>query len=75
MWWWCAVATAALLLEAVRALYQAAGKPKARIWLTTGHLLPTDRPLIRALVDTTLARLPVLRGERVAAGSSLTDSG
>jgi hypothetical protein len=49
-------------VESVRALYEAAGKPKALIWLTTGHLLPTNRPLIRALVDTTLARLPVLRG-------------
>jgi fermentation-respiration switch protein FrsA (DUF1100 family) len=50
-------------VEAVRALYAAAGEPKALIWLTTGHLLPTDRRLIRELVDTTLARLPVL--ERV----------
>jgi hypothetical protein len=53
-------------VDAVRALYDAAGEPKALIWLTTGHLLPTNRPLIRALVDTTLARLPVLkaRGSR-----------
>ena len=49
-------------VRAVRALYAAAREPKALIWLTTGHLLPTDRPLIRALVDTTLARLPVLEG-------------
>jgi hypothetical protein len=48
-------------VEAVQALYDAAGEPKALIWLTTGHLLPTNRPLIRALVDTTLARLPVLK--------------
>jgi hypothetical protein len=51
-------------VRAVRALYAAAHEPKALIWLTTGHLLPTDRPLIRALVDTTLARLPVLEGAR-----------
>lgn len=51
-------------VRAVRALYAAAREPKAQIWLTTGHLLPTDRPLIRALVDTTLARLPVLEGAR-----------
>jgi hypothetical protein len=51
-------------VRAVRALYAAAREPKALIWLTTGHLLPTDRPLIRALVDTTLARLPVLEGAR-----------
>jgi hypothetical protein len=50
--------------QAVRALYAAAREPKALIWLTTGHLLPTDRPLIRALVDTTLARLPVLKRAR-----------
>jgi hypothetical protein len=30
--------------------------------LKTGHLLPTNKKLIRALVDTTLARLPVLQG-------------
>jgi hypothetical protein len=51
-------------VRAVRALYAAAREPKALIWLTTGHLQPTDRPLIRALVDTTLARLPVLEGAR-----------
>ncbi|MGH7509964.1 MAG: alpha/beta hydrolase family protein [Gemmatimonadales bacterium] len=50
--------------QAVRALYAAAREPKALIWLATGHLLPTDRKLIRALVDTTLARLPVLEGVR-----------
>ncbi|MGI9077032.1 MAG: hypothetical protein ACR2G6_06825 [Gemmatimonadaceae bacterium] len=47
-------------VQAVRALYAAAREPKTLIWLTTGHLLPTNTPLIRALVDTTLARLPVL---------------
>lgn len=52
--------------QAVRALYAAAREPKTLIWLTTGHLLPTDRPLIRALVDTTLDRLPVLEGVQQA---------
>lgn len=47
---------------AVEALYAAAREPKELIWLRTGHLLPTDTVLIRTLVDTALARLPVLRG-------------
>lgn len=47
---------------AVETLYAAAREPKTLIWLRTGHLLPTDTTLIRALVDTALARLPVLRG-------------
>jgi len=51
-------------VEAVRALYAAAQEPKTLIWLTTGHLMPTDTALIRVLVDTTLARLPVLEGVR-----------
>jgi hypothetical protein len=51
-------------VEAVRALYAAAGEPKSLIWLTTGHLMPSDTALIRVLVDTTLARLPVLKGGR-----------
>jgi hypothetical protein len=51
-------------VEAVRALYAAAREPKTLIWLTTGHLMPTDTALIRILVDTTLARLPVLEGVR-----------
>ncbi len=46
--------------EAVQALYNAAREPKTLIWLETGHLLPTDTHLIRALVDTMLDRLPVL---------------
>jgi hypothetical protein len=46
--------------EAVHALYNAAREPKTLIWLETGHLLPTDTHLIRALVDTMLDRLPVL---------------
>lgn len=46
--------------EAVESLYDAARQPKTLIWLRTGHLLPTDSVLIRALVDTALARLPIL---------------
>jgi hypothetical protein len=45
----------------VESLYNAARDPKTLIWLRTGHLLPTDSVLIRALVDTALARLPILR--------------
>jgi hypothetical protein len=45
---------------AVQRLYDAARPPKSLIWLRTGHLAPTDSALIRALVDTALARLPVL---------------
>ncbi len=46
--------------DAVESLYDAAREPKTLIWLRTGHLLPTDSVLIRALVDTALARLPIL---------------
>jgi fermentation-respiration switch protein FrsA (DUF1100 family) len=46
---------------AVRALHDALREPKEQIWLRTGHLMPDDTLLIRALVDTALARLPVLR--------------
>lgn len=46
---------------AVESLYEAARKPKALIWMPTGHLLPTDTLLIRALVDTAFARMPVLQ--------------
>jgi hypothetical protein len=48
--------------QAVEALYEAAREPKELIWLRTGHLMPNDSTLIRALVDTALARLPALRG-------------
>ena len=47
--------------SAVESLYDAAREPKTLIWLRTGHLSPTDSVLIRALVDTALARLPILR--------------
>lgn len=49
-------------VAAVRTLFDAAAEPKAIVWLSTGHLMPTNTRLIRALVDTTLARLPVLEG-------------
>ncbi len=48
--------------EAVEALYRAARTPKALIWMRTGHLMPDDSALIRALVDTAMDRLPVLHG-------------
>lgn len=47
---------------AVASLYNAARQPKTLIWLRTGHLMPDDSALIRTLVDTTLARLPALKG-------------
>lgn len=48
--------------RAVEELYRAARQPKALIWLRTGHLSPHDSALVRVLVDTTLARLPALKG-------------
>jgi hypothetical protein len=55
--------------NAVESLYNAAGDPKTLIWLRTGHLLPTDSVLIRALVDTALARLPILNRPAAARGT------
>jgi hypothetical protein len=52
--------------EAVQSLYDAAKEPKTLIWLRTGHLMPTDSVLIRALVDTALARLPILGRQEVS---------
>jgi hypothetical protein len=49
-------------VTAVKRLYDAARPPKSLVWLRTGHLLPTDSALIRTLVDTAFARLPVLHG-------------
>ena len=48
-------------IEAVRSLYRAAREPTELIWMRTGHLMPTDSALIRSLVDTALARMPVLQ--------------
>jgi dienelactone hydrolase len=46
---------------AVQRLYDAANEPKSLVWLRTGHLMPTDSSLIRVLIDSAFARLPVLR--------------
>jgi fermentation-respiration switch protein FrsA (DUF1100 family) len=46
---------------AVQQLYDAAREPKSLTWLRTGHLMPTDSALIRALVDTAFAKMSVLR--------------
>jgi fermentation-respiration switch protein FrsA (DUF1100 family) len=51
---------------AVESLYDAAREPKTLIWLRTGHLMPDDSVLVRALVDTVLVRLPSLRDVRRA---------
>ena len=48
-------------VDAVQRLYDAAREPKSLVWLRTGHLMPTDSLLIRTLIDTAFARLPVLR--------------
>jgi fermentation-respiration switch protein FrsA (DUF1100 family) len=48
-------------VDAVRSLYRAARDPRELIWMRTGHLMPTDSALIRSLVDTALARMPVLQ--------------
>ncbi len=48
-------------VAAVRRLVDAAHAPKSAIWLRTGHLMPTDSALIRTLVDTAFATMPVLR--------------
>lgn len=47
-------------VAAVRRLYDAAREPKSLVWLQTGHLMPTDSALIRSLVDSAFARMPVL---------------
>jgi hypothetical protein len=54
-------------VRAVQRLYDAARPPKSLTWLRTGHLAPTDSALIRALVDTALARLPVLHARSACA--------
>lgn len=46
----------------VQLLYHAARQPKQLIWLRTGHVMPWDTELVRALVDTTFHRLPILQG-------------
>lgn len=60
---------------AVRHLYDAARPPKTQIWLRTGHLMPTDSALIRELIDTAFARLPVLRAPAEPARCGWRDDG
>jgi fermentation-respiration switch protein FrsA (DUF1100 family) len=48
-------------VDAARSLYRSAREPKELIWMRTGHLMPTDSALIRSLVDTAMARMPVLQ--------------
>ena len=48
-------------VSAVRELYDAAREPKSIAWLRTGHLMPSDSALIRRLVDTAFALIPVLK--------------
>src|SRR5436189_173818 len=43
---------------AVQSLYDAARQPKTLVWLRTGHLMPGDTTLIRALVAPALSLLP-----------------
>lgn len=47
--------------EAVQRLFDAARPPRSLVWLRTGHLMPSDSGLIRVLIDSAFARLPVLR--------------
>lgn len=56
---------------AVQSLYAAAHEPKSIVWLRTGHLMPNDSTLIRALVDTTFARLPVLKSAPRCASAAI----
>ncbi len=43
------------------ALIRATQPPRDVVWLPTGHLDPDDEAFLQELVDTALARLPVLR--------------
>lgn len=53
-------------VAAVKRLYDAARPPRSLLWLRTGHLMPTDSSLIRLLIDSAFARLPVLSGTSAA---------
>src|SRR5690606_13747489 len=55
-------------VDAVQALFEAAGEPKAQIWMRTGHLMATDSALIRTLVDTALSRMTVLDPDAASGG-------
>lgn len=48
-------------LRSARKLIDAVRAPKDVVWLPTGHLETTDTLLIRELVDTSFARMPLLR--------------
>lgn len=50
--------------SSARALFDAARQPKELVWLQTGHLEPEDTALIRTLVDTAFARMPLLDADR-----------
>lgn len=47
--------------ESAEALIRAARAPKDVVWLPTGHLEPDNEPLLQEIVDTALARLPILQ--------------
>lgn len=47
--------------ESAEALIRATREPKDVVWLPTGHLDPEDDPLLQELVDTALARMPVVQ--------------
>lgn len=48
-------------VSSARALSRAARAPRDVVWLESGHLRPDDTALVRELVDSAFARLPVLR--------------
>jgi hypothetical protein len=50
-----------ILRESARALIRATGQPRDVVWLPTGHLDPDNEPLLKEIVDTALARMPVLQ--------------
>lgn len=50
--------------RSAEALMNKAREPKEIVWLPTGHLEPSDTALIRELVDTAFARLPILARTR-----------
>lgn len=50
-----------ILRESARALIRATGHPRDVVWLPTGHLDPDNEPLLQEIVDTAVARMPVLQ--------------
>lgn len=50
-----------VLRESARALIRATRQPRDVVWLPTGHLDPDNEPLLQEIVDTALARMPVLQ--------------